>query len=150
MNDQQQIIKIRQLISPLLDSLQVELIDLELKGAIGNQFLKIFVDVEGGIDLSLCVNLSRQISDILDIHDTIPGKYRLEVSSPGTDRPLKTINDFRRNIGRRIKINYLTGNSLEGLIRKVSDSSFLIEEDEGKDVEVALSTIKFAQLVLQW
>ena len=120
-----------------------------MKGAKGNQVLKIYVDIEGGIKLEQCVELSREISDILDIEDIMPGKYRLEVSSPGVDRPLKKQMDFRRNIGRTIKVNLIEGNSIEGNVKRVNDSTVYLE-NEDKEIEIPLSSIKLAKIILQW
>lgn len=149
MNIKRIIAQIKQVITPLLDSRCVELVDLELKGAVGNQVLCIYVDIEGGIDLNLCVELSRKISDLLDIEDIMPGKYRLEVSSPGTHRPLKTRNDFFRNKGRLVAVNLLDGNTIEGRIKKVSNSDIYIESEKNQ-FKCSLSSIKLAKLILEW
>lgn len=149
MNDQQCIIKIEQIITPLLNSENIELIEIELKGAIGNQLLRIFVDVEGGIQLNHCVELSRKISDLLDIEDIIPGKYRLEVSSPGVERPLKTVKDFQRNEGRRVRITFHDGITTEGNIFKTENSDVYINSADTQE-KYPISAIKSAKLMLQW
>lgn len=149
MKNQQLVIQIKQILLPLLDSQSVELVDIELKGAIGNQVLRIYVDVEGGINLSQCVDLSSKISDILDMKDIMPGKYRLEVSSPGVYRPLKSKSDFQRNISRRITVNFLDGSSTEGFIKKVNDSDIYLE-NENEQSKFPISSIKSAKLKLQW
>jgi len=118
MDNSEIVARIRALIEPLLDAEEIELVDIELKGKVGSQVLRIFVDVEGGIHLDRCESLSRDISTELDLEDILPGKYRLEVSSPGTDRPLKTMNDFKRNIGRRIYLTLNDGNYVDGIITK--------------------------------
>jgi len=86
--------KIREFIQLVIEQNTAELIDLEFKGKKGNQVLRVFVDTEGGITLKQCEQISREISDFLDQKDLISGKYRLEVSSPGIDRPLKTLSRF--------------------------------------------------------
>jgi ribosome maturation factor RimP len=75
------------------------------------------------------------------------GKYRLEVSSPGTDRPLKTISDFRRNIGRCISGNDVEGNTIEGCIKRVDDSNLYLE-NKGNEIKISISSIKFAKLLI--
>jgi ribosome maturation factor RimP len=139
--------RIKALVLPLLNRYDVELIDVELKGSSGSQVLRIYADVEGGITLQLCEQLSREISDLLDMKNIINGKYRLEVSSPGTDRPLKTANDFLRNRGRSVSITMDEHSPLEGIIKEVADEQVILETDEG-EVSLSLSSVKLAKLVL--
>jgi ribosome maturation factor RimP len=110
---------VRGLVEPLLEREGVDLVDLELKGAPGRQVLRVFVDVDGGITIDQCVLLSRKISDLLDRKDPIPGKYRLEVSSPGVDRPLTRPRDFQRNIGREVKVDVRRGEAVEQVTGKI-------------------------------
>ena len=140
-------VQIKELVLPLLNRHDVELIDVELKGSSGSQVLRIYADVEGGITLDLCEQLSREISDLLDMKNIINGKYRLEVSSPGTDRPLKTANDFLRNRGRMVSIAMDESSPLEGTIKDVVDEQVILETDAG-DASIPLSSVKVAKLVL--
>ena len=140
-------VQIKELVLPLLNRHDVELIDVELKGSSGSQVLRIYADVEGGITLDLCEQLSREISDLLDMKNIINGKYRLEVSSPGTDRPLKTANDFLRNRGRMVSIAMDESSPLEGTIKDVVGEKVILETDAG-DASIPLSSVKVAKLVL--
>lgn len=140
-------VQIKELVLPLLNRHDVELIDVELKGSSGSQVLRIYADVEGGITLDLCEQLSREISDLLDMKNIINGKYRLEVSSPGTDRPLKTANDFLRNRGRMVSIAMDESSPLEGTIKDVVGEQVILETDAG-DASIPLSSVKVAKLVL--
>jgi ribosome maturation factor RimP len=67
--------------------------------------LRIFVDKVGGVNVEECASLSRKLSDYLDTEDPIQGRYTLEVSSPGLERPLLSLDDFRRKIGERVKVD---------------------------------------------
>jgi ribosome maturation factor RimP len=82
-----------------------ELVDLEIKKGKGGQFVRLFVDKEGGIGLSELEAVSHEVSAILDAEDPIQGHYTLEFSSPGLDRPLKDEKDFRRFLGRLARIS---------------------------------------------
>jgi len=144
--------RVRSLIEPILQREGVDLVDLEIKGHVGNQVVKIFVDEVGGISLDRCVRLSREIGDVLDIEDPIPGRYRLEVSSPGVHRPLRTVRDFERNVGRGVRVDYEQGGTrvrIEGTIVAVGPQGVQLHCDEGT-VEVPIETIRLAKLVLQW
>ncbi len=127
---------VRSLVESLLEEEGVDLVDLELKGAPGRQVLRVFVDVEGGITIDQCVVLSRKISDLLDRKDPIPGKYRLEVSSPGVDRPLTRPRDFQRNVGRDVRVDIRKGDVIEqvtGKILSAGDEQLALEV-KGKEV----------------
>lgn len=139
-----------EIIEPIVESFSAELVDVELKGRPGNQILRIFVDVEGGITLDLCERISREISDLLDRKDPIPGRYRLEVSSPGIDRPLKNWKDFRRNVNRKVRLSFFdnTDNeqTLEGIIKTAEEKIVYIEE-QGRLIAVPMNKLKTAKIV---
>jgi len=82
-----------------------ELVDVEMKRAGGAHIVRLFVDKPGGIGLDDLQSVSEEVSAILDAEDPISGRYTLEVSSPGLDRPLKTESDFRRFAGRLVKVS---------------------------------------------
>jgi ribosome maturation factor RimP len=96
--------KIRSIAQPVLSDMRLELVDLEFKREGGSWILRFFIDKEGGVTLDDCAAFSREIDVVLEIEDLIPAAYRLEVSSPGLDRPLKKREDFRRFVGERVKI----------------------------------------------
>lgn len=149
----QAIIKqIRDQVLPLLDLEQVDLIDIELKGSPGSQLLRIFVDTDEGILLDQCVVLSRQISDLLDTRDLISGRYRLEVSSPGTDRPLKTERDFKRNLGRKVKVIYSENEeekTITGMIAHVDNGQVSVNLNNSQ-VQIEMSSILVAKVIPKW
>ncbi len=145
--------EIKNLILPILGSFGVDFVDLELKGRAGSQLLRIFVDTESGITLDQCVKLSREISDLLDTRDLITGRYRLEVSSPGLDRPLRVTSDFRRNLGRKVRIDYLTDQAEEktvvGNIEQVADNLIVIAQDD-QPINIDIFKILVAKIIPIW
>ena len=62
--------------------------------------VRLFIDKDGGVGVDDCADVSRQVSAILDVEDPIADKYNLEVSSPGLDRPLFTLEQFQRYVAR--------------------------------------------------
>ena len=99
--------QIEPLVVPILDDLGFELVDIQIAQEGHLSALRIFIDKVGGITLDDCVAVSREVSAILEIEDPIKSAYRLEVSSPGLDRPLKKPADFERFAGQKIKIKTL-------------------------------------------
>jgi ribosome maturation factor RimP len=82
-----------------------ELADVEVKRERGGHFVRLFVDKEGGIGLDELQSVSEEVSAILDAEDPISSSYTLEVSSPGLDRPLKGEADYRRSVGKLVKLS---------------------------------------------
>src|SRR5437588_8629525 len=86
-------------------SLDVEVVEIELRGGGKSRMLRIFIDKPAGVTHEDCATLSREVSTILDVEDAMPGgPYVLEVSSPGLDRKLSRAADFERFQGSRVKL----------------------------------------------
>ena len=144
--------QIRKLVVSILESQQIDLVDIELKGRSGSQVLRIYVDIDGGISLDQCVDLSRQISDLLDTRNLIAGRYRLEVSSPGVDRPLKTVRDFTRNLGRKVKViskDKDEEKTISGIIDQVDEKSLFVQQDSAR-IAIDISKILVAKIITKW
>lgn len=82
-----------------------ELADVEVKRERGGHLVRLYVDKEGGIGLAELQSVSEEVSAILDAEDPVPTSYTLEVSSPGLDRPLRSEADYRRFVGRLVKLS---------------------------------------------
>ncbi|WP_102271422.1 ribosome maturation factor RimP [Cytobacillus massiliigabonensis] len=96
--------KVEELVTPILDELKLELVDIEYVKEGRDWFLRIFIDKETGVDIEECGLVSEQLSVKLDEVDPIPYNYFLEVSSPGAERPLKNEKDFEKAIGKNVFI----------------------------------------------
>lgn len=95
---------IEEITLPITDKYNFEIVDVEYVKEAGNYYLRLYIDKEGGISLSDCEVVSRELSEVLDVKDPIADNYYLEVSSPGIDRPLKKEKDFVRYKGRDVEI----------------------------------------------
>lgn len=80
------------------------LVDVEVKGGRSNPLLRVYIDKEGGVSHADCQLVSEQLSAILDVEDPFPGRYMLEVSSPGLDRELRKPAEFEHFAGRRARV----------------------------------------------
>lgn len=92
------------LLEPELEKLGYGLVELEYRGRGAGGLLRLYIEGPGRIGLDDCERASRRVSAVLDVEDPIPGSYRLEVSSPGADRPLRTAEHFRRFAGREASV----------------------------------------------
>lgn len=95
---------VEELVTPIVNELNLELVDIEYKKEGKNWFLRVFIDKENGVDIEECEMVSERLSEQLDEVDPIPYNYFLEVSSPGAERPLKKDKDFERAIGRNVLV----------------------------------------------
>ncbi len=96
--------KIEQLLLPVAEDLNLELVDIEYQREERGWVLRIYLDKDGGINLDDCAQASREFSTLLDVEDIVDTVYNLEVSSPGLERPLKKLADFERFSGKPAKI----------------------------------------------
>ena len=90
------------LIEPVVTGLGYELVDAEFDGR--QRVLRVYIDKIGGITLDDCSKVSHQLSGLLDVEDPIPGRYQLEISSPGLDRPLSRLAHFERFKGELARV----------------------------------------------
>ena len=125
--------RIRQLVEPVIESEDMELIDVECLKMRSRWVVRIYMDKETGITLDNCSEISNQVGDILDIHEVLPGSYTLEVSSPGLDRPLVRDKDFMKYRG--CKVHVRVTEKLEG-IRNFRGKLVDFCEEKGKKVLV--------------
>lgn len=94
-----------EMVLPILNEMQLELVDVEFKKEGKNWFLRVFIDSDDGVDIEDCGTVSERLSELLDENDPIPQAYFLEVSSPGAERPLKKEKDLEKAIGKNVYIS---------------------------------------------
>lgn len=95
---------LKEKIGSLVEEDGLEIVDLKFFERGPASVLRIYVDKAGGVTVDQCANLSRRIGDFLEIEELIRHRYKLEVSSPGLDRPLFSGADFKRKIGERVRV----------------------------------------------
>jgi ribosome maturation factor RimP len=109
--------RIQELILPVLQAQEVELVDTEFVKTGKRYTLRLFLDKPGGITLDDCAALSRLLGEIIDVHEIINHAYPLEVSSPGLTRSLRKVEDFQRFAGRLARITVRGGTGKRSLFR---------------------------------
>jgi ribosome maturation factor RimP len=138
------------LLQPVVSGLGYEMLGIEQQPQGRDGLVRIYIDHEDGITLDDCERVSEQITGVLDVEDPIRGPYRLEVSSPGLDRPLFTLEQCRRFLGQDIRLRLrdkLQGRrKLSGRLLELQDDSVIIE-DAGTVYDVPAEMIERASLV---
>ena len=140
-------------IEPTVAGLGYELLGIERSRGTGAQLLRLYIDHADGITVEDCERVSRQVSDVLDAEQLVQGEYTLEVSSPGLDRPLFTLEQHRRFIGEQValRLRALVGGRrrVTGFLRAVAEESLVLEV-EGETLEVPFREVERSRLVPDW
>jgi ribosome maturation factor RimP len=143
--------RIQQVIAPVLEDAQAELVELDLVRTSGQVIVRLLVDkIEERISLGECALINRRLGDVFEEQNIIPDRYVLEVSSPGLDRSLKTRNDFGRSLNKKAKffLHEAINGKIEwdGVIKDVTGTGVSVDI-EGQIVELPLSKINKAKLL---
>lgn len=122
---------VEELAIPILEELQLELVEVEYVKEGKSWFLRVYIDKETGVDIDDCGNVSEKLSEKLDEVDPIPQNYFLEVSSPGAERPLKKEKDFLNAIGKNVYIKtyepILDEKEFEGILTSFDGKEVTLE-----------------------
>ena len=147
---QKDLAKLEELARQAADISGVELVEVEYIVARGAPVLRVFIDKEEGVSIDDCVRVSRAMGDALDTEDPLPLSYRLEVSSPGVDRPLKGEKDYKRFAGSPalfVLRRALGGRStVAGVIGKCADGVVHVRGDSGDEMTLRFENIARARL----
>jgi ribosome maturation factor RimP len=153
------------LIEPLVGRLGYELVDIEQTSGRGSAVVRLFIDrpsseapgsaaadLRGGVGLTDCERVSREVSALLDVEDPIPTAYRLEVSSPGFDRVLRTPAHFARFVGSRVAVELAAARAgrrrYTGTLVAADEGGIALEVD-GQRVPMTYAEIGKARLTGQ-
>jgi len=139
----------------------LEVFDVQFRREAPGMVLRIQIDrpgpaatAEDSVSVDDCAHVSRELSAILDVEDVVPSGYTLEVSSPGLDRPLRRVDDYRRFAGRLAKLvmrERVDGQGFfRGKLAGVDGTDVLIEADDGKTHRVPLGAITRANLEVEF
>ena len=147
--------EVRELAEAVTKRRSLRLWDVELGGATGSSVVRIFVDSADGVDLDTVAEVSEEISRGLDLRDPLPGRYTLEVSSPGLERSLRRPEHFGLSVGRRVMVKTReplrgTSHRLDGVIVDAGERGVEVRLDGGEVVEVPYEAVKTARTVFEW
>ena len=142
--------RVRELVVPLAQAAAVDLYDVEHHGGM----VRVLVDADRGVDLEALARLSRSVSRALDELDLIDGRYTLEVSSPGLERPLRTPDHFRRAAGSEVKVktrpDFDGPRRLTGVLEAVAADGVDLRGEDGEVSHIAFGHMASARTVFEW
>ena len=144
---------VSELIEPTVTEHNIELVDVEYIKAGKVWILRVLIDKKQGVTVLDCQKLSREIEDLIEVHELISDPYTLEVSSPGIDRPLKSEADFLRNKSKQIQLKTYAPikgeKKFTGMILDVKDKILLLKYMDDC-LELELANIAQAKLVIEF
>lgn len=142
--------RLRDLVRPAVEACRVSLWGVEFFQQGRRSILRIFIDTEQGVTVDQCAEVSRQVSALLDVEDPIAGEYTLEVSSPGWDRPLFTLEQCALFVGDEISVRLLAPiqgrRRFKGVLTGVADGNLEMNVD-GQPVSIAFVQVDKAHRV---
>lgn len=122
----------------------IDVEDVTITKAGRRQLVRVIIDRDGGIDLDLVASVSHQVSEILDqpaYESSLGDAYVLEVTSPGTDRPLTTESHWRRAVTRLVLAEFLDGTSLTARVTSVADGVVVLQPDAGEALSIPIAQL---------
>ena len=146
-------LEIRTIIEPVINALGIELDHIKLNRMGRKALLRVFIEKENGVSIDDCALVSREIEAVLDVEDPIPYSYVLEVSSPGLDRPLENVEDFKKYSGRAIRV--VTHGPIEkqtfflGKLIEAGDAEIVVLLPNSRKVSIAYENISRARLEVE-
>ena len=143
-----------QLITPIIERMNFELVDVEYVKEGGTWYLRAYIDKEGGITVNDCEAVAREMNEILDQEDFVEDSYVFEVSSPGLGRPLKKEKDYIRSIGRELEIRTYRAINREkefyGILKAYDEKTVTIEMEDGQTMTFEKADIALIRLAFDF
>jgi len=142
--------QLTELLQPLVEDLGYEFVGLEYTGQGKNAVLRVYIDHADGISVDDCSRVSHEVAALLDVEDPIAGHYNLEISSPGLDRPLFTLEQCQRFIGEQVKLTLFAPEQgrrkFSSRLLEVQGETLRVEQD-GVEYTLNFNNIASARLV---
>ncbi len=141
--------KIEDLVKPIIENLGYKVYDVIYQKEGKDNYLKIFIDSDKGIDLNDCEKVNNSVNNILDEKDYIKAQYYLEISSPGLERNLRRDEQFLDNINKKIEVhlyNSINNNkTVTGILKEYNENNIVID-----DIKIEKSNITSAKTIYNW
>lgn len=126
--------RIAALLAPVVQDLGYQLWGIDYVAQGRRALLRIYIDSENGISVDDCALVSRQVSAVLDVEDPIAGEYTLEVSSPGMDRPLYSLDQFQLYLGSEVAVRLRSAfegrRKFSGVLKAIEDEELVLQVDD--------------------
>jgi ribosome maturation factor RimP len=145
--------KMQLLLAPILHAHAAFLVDAAIRSERGGKLVQVYIDTDNGITIEECAQISHELAHELDRENLIEGAFRLEISSPGIDKPLKMLRQYKKNVGRRFKVVHQTAEAkatLVGMLETVGNEDLTFRTDGGETVTLDFKKIVESKEELPW
>lgn len=137
-------------VKKMVESIGLSLYDTAILNENDQTIYRVSVTAPGGISLDKCVEASHLISPLLDVTAPVSGDYRLEVSSPGIERRLKTLDHFVQSIGEKVVFSTIDKQKYDGELIAATNDEIVIKTKEGAEQKVPFRSISKAKTYFEW
>lgn len=143
------------LVEEVLTGTPVYLVELTVRGARGSQVVDVFVDSDEALGVDTLAEINREIAFLLETESVFSDRYRLNVSSPGLDRPLKYPRQYKKNIGRTLRVHHRKPEGdgyteITGALTSADDETITVAASGGKSRTIHYDEILWAKVQLPW
>ena len=147
------VIRVRTLVEDLLADGPIYIVDLAVRGTRGSYAVDLFLESDDSLGVDTLAELSREVGFLLDTEEVMPGPYNLRVSSPGADRPLRLPRQYRKHVGRQLRVHYQVepGRNTEvcGKLLRAHESGIDVKVN-GQNAGIDFESILWAKVQLPW
>ncbi len=137
-------------ITNVIESMDLSVYDIVTVSEGGDTIYRILINSKDGISLDKCAEVTRMLNPLLDVTPPVKGDYRLEVSSPGIERKLKSLKHFNASIGEKVKVVLISNEVLKGPLLKVEGSKISIEDEQVGEQTVPFDEVIKASTYFEW
>lgn len=147
--------RVRALLDEVLSGSEAFPVEVVVRGRGGSQVIDVYVDSPGPIGSDDLARISRALGDAIDTETLVPGPYRLDVSTPGLERPLQDIRQYGKHVGRPLQVRLVpgeqgAGESRAGTLVAVDGDVVVLRGEDGAEDRVPLESIAEAKIQLPW
>lgn len=137
-------------IKNVVESMGLSLYDIVTVSEFGETIYRVMINAQGGVSLDQCTEVTKMLNPLLDVTPPIKGEYRLEVSSPGIERKLKTLEHFSNSIGEKVKAVLISNEVLRGELLRVEENMVSINDGDTGEQTVPFDEIVKASTYFEW
>ncbi len=137
-------------IQKMVESIGLSLYDTQTLNENGQVIYRVSVTASGGVTLDQCSAVTHLINPLLDVTPPMGGEYRLEVSSPGIERRLKTLEHFQQSIGEKVLLSTVEKEKIEGELIAVDGDVIVVDSKESGKHSIPFRTISKARTFFEW
>ncbi|MCX6073556.1 MAG: ribosome maturation factor RimP [Campylobacterales bacterium] len=137
-------------IKKMVESIGLSLYDTQILNENDQTIFRVSVTAQGGVNLDQCAEVTHLINPLLDVTPPMGGEYRLEVSSPGIERRLKTLEHFEQSIGEKVVFSTVTKEKFEGELLGVDGEEIRVLTKENGEQKVPFRSISKARTFFEW